>query len=270
VSRNNHKRAFIDYLPIYGSIATGIVYFTVGTIAILSFLKVRQGGADEASILAIMDDYLIGRIVIWIILLGTLSYIIWRIYETIKDPYNYGKDLKGIARRCGIALSAVADALIINSGVRILLGSGNIQIDGQPEEEREFVRQLLESSWGGAAVIAVGAAYIVSAVIQLVYGVTNGYKERIDILHSKVWTNKSVQVLAWYGYVARGIILGIIGFFFLKAGIEENEKLVVNTDKAFDFIGDHIGHVYFVVVALGTMSYGIFMWLQGFYYESND
>jgi hypothetical protein len=28
--------------------------------------------------------------------------------------------------------------------------------------------------------------------------------------------------------------------------------------------------VYFVVVALGTMSYGIFMWLQGFYYESND
>lgn len=267
--RNDNKRSIIDYFPIYGSIATGIVYVTVGTIAIFSFLKIREGGADEASILAILYDYWIGRVVIWIILLGTSCYIIWRLYETFKDPYQYGKDLKGISRRTGIALSAVADALIIHAGVRILIGSGNIQLDGQPAEEQEFARRLLALSWGDVAVIAIGITFLISAVIQLIYGVSDGYKERINIQRNKIWMNRMIKAVAWYGYVARAIILGITGFFFLQAGIQKNEKLVVNTDKAFDYIGDHVGHVYFIIVAVGTVSYGVFMWLQGIYYKSH-
>src|SRR5687768_3244501 len=79
------KRTIIHYLPVYGSIATGIIYLGIGVIAILSFLKVRHGGADESSMLAILNDYIVGKILIWIILLGTVGYIAWRFYEAIKD-----------------------------------------------------------------------------------------------------------------------------------------------------------------------------------------
>jgi uncharacterized membrane protein YphA (DoxX/SURF4 family) len=91
----------------------------------------------------------------------------------------------------------------------------------------------------------------------------------MNVEHLRSWTRKSFHALAWFGYAARAIILGIIGAFFIKAGITKNAQLVVNTDKAFDFIGDHVGHLYFILVALGTISYGLFMMVLGFYFDSD-
>lgn len=72
------------------------------------------------------------------------------------------------------------------------------------------------------------------------------------------------------GYTARAIILGIIGFFFIKSGLTDNARYIVNTDKAFDFIGDHVGHVYFIGVAIGTICYGLFMFALGVAYDTNS
>src|SRR5687768_1727189 len=105
------RRGLVHYLPVYGCIATGIIYGAIGVIAMLSFLKIVDGGADENSFLAILHESTVGTIFIWIILLGTLSYIVWRLYEVIRDPYGYGRSVKGLTRRTGIALSTIADIL---------------------------------------------------------------------------------------------------------------------------------------------------------------
>ncbi|RYY65774.1 MAG: DUF1206 domain-containing protein, partial [Chitinophagaceae bacterium] len=63
------------------------------------------------------------------------------------------------------------------------------------------------------------------------------------------------------------IILGLVGFFYLKAAITRNSSHVVNTDKAFDFIGDHIGGVAFLLVAAGTVCYGLYMFVLGLHYD---
>lgn len=235
----------------------------------LSFLKIREGGADESSMMVIMNDYIIGKIFIWIILLGTLSYIIWRIYETITDPYRYGQQARGIAKRAGIALSTIADMLIVYSAVSVLIGSGSFRPDGQPEEEREMVSNMLQYGSGDVLVILMGSIVLFTAVIQLLYGVTRGYKERVNIGHFHRVIRNAIHFLAWAGYTARSIILGITGFFLLKAGISKNASYIVNTDKAFDFIGDHVGHVYFILVAAGTVCYGLFMFAQAVTYDTD-
>ena len=65
------RKLFIHYLPVYGCISTGLIYATIGVIALLSFFKVRDGGADEGSMLALINDYVIGKIFIGIVLTGT-------------------------------------------------------------------------------------------------------------------------------------------------------------------------------------------------------
>jgi hypothetical protein len=263
------KRTFIHILPVYGSIATGIIYAAIGSIAILSFLKIRHGGADESSMIAIFHKYLVGEIFIWIILLGTLCYMLWRFYETFKDPYGYGNKMPGLFKRTGIALSTIADALIVYAAIRILLGISNVQSDGQPLEERQMVSNLLQKSYGQWMVIFIGVVYFITAVVQLLYGITRGYRERVNMEHFPASLRYTVHLLAWSGYFGRGVILGIIGFFFLKAGITEEARWVVNTDKAFDFIGDHVGHFYFILVAIATICYGLFMFVQGFAYDTD-
>jgi hypothetical protein len=262
------KKFFVHYLPIYGCVSTGLIYVGIGTVAILSFLRIKQGGADESSLLAFLNNYLIGKIFIWVILLGMVSYIVWRIYETYKDPYRYGTKPKGLAKRTGIALSSIADAFIAFSAVQVILGTGNIQEDGQPINQREMVSEILNENMGDLLIIGIGAIVAITAIIQFFYGVTKGYGERLDIAHFSKAKKNMIHILAWAGYFARGIILGIIAFFFIKAGIVENAELVVNTDKAFDFIGDHVGHVYFILVAIGTICYGLFMFALGITYKA--
>jgi hypothetical protein len=262
------KRTIIHYLPVYGCIATGVIYTAIGVIALLSFFKVRHGGADEGSLMVILAHSVIGKIAIWVILLGTLCYIVWRFYEAITDPYGYGKKMKGMIKRVGIALSTLADILIAYAAVRVLLGTSHIQSDGQPEEERTMVQKMLTRP-GRWSVISIGLVYLITAVIQLLYGVTRGYKERVDIERFSAAIKSGVHVLAWAGYFSRGIILGITGFFFVKAGITENARYIVNTDKAFDFIGDHVGHIPFIAVAILTICYGLFMFAQGIAYDSD-
>lgn len=243
-----------------------MVYASIGVIALLSFLKVRQGGADESSLLAILHNSITGTILIWVILLGTACYVVWRFYEALTDPYEYGRHSKGLARRTGIALSTMADGMIVYAAVRVLLGVSHIQSDGQPLEEREMVQRLLEGP-GPWVVIAIGLVYLVTALVQLFYGFTNGFRERVNIERFPRPFQKVVHWLAWAGYAARGWILGIIGFFFVKAGWLKEARHVVNTDKAFDFIGDHIGHVWFIGVAVATTCYGLFMFVQAIAYD---
>lgn len=263
------KRSFAHYFALYGNISTGVVYAAIGVIALLSFLRLKQGGADESNLVVYLNDYLLGRLAVWLILLGMVSYIIWRIYEVATDPYGYGKDAKGLATRTGIALSSIADALIAFAAVQALFGIGAQEESGPPLEERRMAGNVLRESWGGEAIIALGVIIMTTAAVQLLYGITQGYKERLDIRPLSSEVRKLFHVLAWAGYAARAIILGIIGFFFIKAGATGNARHIVNTDKAFDFIGDHVGHLPFVLVAAGTIAYGAFMIVLGIYFDSD-
>lgn len=263
------KRPFVHYFAMYGNISTGVLYTAIGVIAILSFLRLKQGGADESNLVAFLDDYFLGRIAVWFILLGMVSYITWRIYEAVTDPYGYGRAAKGLATRTAIALSSIADAFIAFTAVQALFGAGSLEESGPPLEERRLVGKVLQEGWGSAVVTTTGAIILLTAVVQLVYGLTQGYKERLDIAHLRKGTRTWLHGLAWAGYTARGIILGIIGFFFVKTGLTGKAQHIVNTDKAFDFIGDHIGHLPFILVAAGTIAYGLFMIFLGLYYDSD-
>lgn len=268
MSTGHTYRRIIHYLAIYGCISTGLIYLGIGIVAILSFLKIRDGGADEGSLLAVLNNSTLGYILVCIILLGTVSYISWRIYESITDPYRYGKDRKGISLRAAIAFSTIPDALIVYSAVTALFGTSTANEDGRPTALREGVTAILERNGGEAMIITVGLIVSITAIVQFIYGVTKGYKERLDIGHLRKPLRNFIYFLGLTGYCARGVILGIIGFFFIKGGFTGNAQHVVNTDKAFDFIGDHVGHAWFIVIAIGTICYGIFMCWFGVYYDT--
>lgn len=246
--------------------ATGTLYLGIGIIALLSFFKVRNGGADESSIMVVLNDFILGKILILLILSGTACYVAWRIFEVINDPYHYGRSWRGLGKRTGIALSTTTDALILIAGVRVLLGISAIQGDGQPVEERAMTESLLSGGYGWI-VILIGISFLATAIVQLVYGFTRGYRERVDEHDFNGILENIFHVLALYGYGARGLILGIIGYFFLMAGIQHDAGVVVNTDKAFDFIGDNVSHALFIITAAGTIAYGCFLFALGITYK---
>lgn len=264
------KKKYIKYFPILGCISTGLLYTAIGIIAILSLLQFKDGGASKNSLFAYVQDLPGGGVIIWAILLGMLCYIIWRIYESFRDPYHYGSSWKGLARRTGIGLSSLADALIAYSALVVLLGYANYSKNGDPDQKREMTANMLDYAWGKWLVVGLGALIAVTAAVQLFYGITRGYRERLDIVRFSGKKKSAIFFLGFTGYVARGVILGIIGYFFIKSGILKDSEYVVNTDRAFNFIGDHIGKIPFAIVAIGIICYGLFMFALGITYDLDN
>lgn len=269
MKRRKRKRSFAHYLASWGCISTGLVYAGIGTVAMLSFMRIKHGGADEGSLMVYLNKFFTGKIFVWLVLTGMVSYIAWRIYETAKDPYGYGNEWTGIAKRAGIALSSFADALIAYTAFQVIAGKAAAVETGKPVAEREMVGRVLTESWGVWFLIVTGIVILLTAIVQMGYVISGTYKERLDINSLPLWKKSLIHVLAWAGHFARGIILGIIGFFYFKAGVTQDQHVIVNTDKAFDFIGDDVGHFYFIAVALGTICYGLFMFALGFFYDSD-
>ena len=261
------RKSFAHYLPVWGAVCTGLVYVGIGVIAILSFLQIKRGGADESSMLVYLNEFLAGKIFVWVILTGMVGLIIWRLYETVADPYEYGNATGGILRRIAIGLSSVADILIALSAIQAIFGVSAAKESGEPVGERAMAETILSKDWGVTVLIAVGIMLLITAVAQIGYAITKKYRERLQLTRFRAWKKLVVDILAWVGHTARAIILGIIGFFLLKAGSSGDASYVVNTDKAFDFIGDDVGHLYFLLVAAGTIAYGLFMVIAGVYYK---
>ena len=247
--------------------ATALVYAMIGVVALLSLFRLRHGGADEASILRLLEDVPLGKVVIAIIFLGMLAYIIWRVYEAINDPYDYGRQWQGMATRIITAFSAVSDALIAWPAVESLIGINTALKDGEPVAQRQMFSELLERPEGVWFVGLIGTITSITAVVQFIYVFREAYEERIDFKRLPAVKRRLIHIVSYAGHIARGTILGIMGFFMLKAAFTKNGRYVVNTDKAFDFLGDEVSHVVFAIIALGTICYGFFMMAMGYYYD---
>jgi len=254
-------------LTLVGCFSTGVIYVSIGVIAILSFLKLKDGGADESSFFVQLNGFAVGRIVNWAIVIGAICFIVWRFYEAIKDPHDRGNDAKAILLRTGAGFSSAADAFIAVSALSVTFGSSNIPVSGQPIQQRHIVDRLLQVNSGPAIITATGAIILITSLVLLFYGFSSRFTEAVRSKDFSRRQKLAVHIIAYAGYFARGVILGIIGFFYIKSAIESNARYVVNTDKAFDFIGDHIGHPWFILVAIGTVSYGVYMFVLGLYYD---
>lgn len=265
-----NKDKWLKRLTFAGCYATGIIYGSIGVIAMLSFLQLKDGGADESSFMALLDEFFFGKVLNILIIAGALSFVVWRFYEAAKDPYKLGSDLKGITLRTGAVFSSVADAFIAFSALQALTGKKDTPSDGSPVQQRQLTATVMENSWGDTLIFALGIIMGLTALVLVFYGVSRRFAERINLKKMSTFWAHSALVLAYVGYVSRGIILGIMAFFFMKAAHTGNADHVVNTDKAFDFIGDHVGHPFFIAVALGTLCYGLYMFILGVRYDTDE
>jgi hypothetical protein len=255
-------------LAKYGCYSIAAVYFMVGVMAILSFLGLPEDAADEERIMSILLNFPLGEVIIIIIVAGLTGYIIWRFYEAFTDHYNYGSGIQSLARRTGIAFSALGYAIIAWAAIQVLIQGGS---NGE-EDQKQLVASVLDLSNGTWLVGLAGALTGFAALVQIKYVASGEYKRRIDMKAMTHRLRNITRVLAWAGYLARTVILSVIAYFILSAAVKSNPDEMGDTDSAFDFLGDFgtPGHIAFIAVATGTIGYGLFMILHGYFYSFEE
>jgi hypothetical protein len=251
----------------FGCIAIGTVYVLVGVVALLALSGVFTDHADEYRIVRVVMAWPGGAAIIWTIIAGLAGYVVWRVIEVFADPYEFGSDLRGLAIRLGVGLTGLAYGLVAFSAARIALGAPGAT-ETSEQELQQVVGQALAWPGGPWWVGLAGGVLGMFAVVQIVLIVRRSYAIEIDLDGRSRAMRRLIHALAWAGYAARGVILGVLGWFLVRAAMTLDPREVGDTDTAFDFIGGGIvGDSAFFLVALGTVGYGIFMYLCAAFYK---
>jgi hypothetical protein len=251
----------------WGCIAIGTVYVLVGVVALLALSGVFTDHADEYRIVRVVMAWPGGAAIIWTIIAGLAGYVVWRVIEVFADPYEFGSDLRGLAIRIGVGLTGLAYGLVAFSAARIALGAPGTT-ETSEQELQQVVGQALAWPGGPWWVGLAGGALWIFAILQVGLIVRRSYAIEIDLDGRSPAMRRLIHALAWAGYAARGVILSVLGWFLVRAATTLDPEEVGDTDTAFDFIGGGIaGDSAFFLVALGTVGYGLFMYLAAAFYK---
>ena len=249
--------------------AVGTVYVLIGAWAMMALLRLADPAADEQRILHRIQEVPFGGVLIAAVAAGTTGYILWLLFEAVFDPYRFGRTLKGVAERIGIAFSTIAYGTIVAAAVRVLTG------DGASNERRQqhLVGTVLHWPGGPWLVGAAGIVVAVTGLYQLKYVYDGDHERRLEMEHHSKRARLLVNGLGWAGYGARCAILVVIAIFLVHAAYSFNPRDVGDTDSAFDVLGlggGMAGNVLFTAVALGTVAYGVVMYINAVYFDFGE
>ncbi len=168
-----------------------------------------------------------------------------------------GTDAEAMVKRIGYAISAVIYttlALTAFALARSATGSSN------GNTKVESISGPVMSHTGGRLLIgAVGVIVLAAGLYRIGKGVKQDVNDELDL------GGLSRQRLAWterlgvIGEVGRGIGIGLIGFFLLRAAITYDPQQATGLDGALRLLAvASWGRVVVVVVGAGFVAYGLF------------
>ena len=245
-----------------GWFAKGVVYTIAGVFA--AVVAARSFGWDtpidpsqEASPTGAIKEVAHsagGPLLLWALALGLFLYAAWRVVSALLPGST---DAKGWVTRIGYLVSA---ALYATFGITAmaLARSKTATADGN-QKVTDLTARLMDHTagrWliGLAGVIAVGAA-----IYRAKKGLQIDVDDELDLTGFSPERARWTRRLGAIGEIGRGVAIGLIGFFLIRAAVTFNANEATGLDGALRRVATEWWGVLLVaIVGCGFIAYGVF------------
>lgn len=249
-----------------GHVAKGVVYGIAGILTLLAAFNMGGQKAGKVQVIEFLQKQPFGNVLLILIAIGLACYAFWRFVQAIQDPQNKGTDKTGKVKLAGYFVSGVLYlGLAAYAVMQLSFGGGGGSSSGQSQQG--IVASLLQSGFGTAVVVFIAIALFIKAGYQF-YRVYKG-DFAMDIRSYKIPHSKAEKIVknaGYAGFIARGVLIGIVGYFFLRAALQHDPSEVQGSTGAFSFIQQSsYGPWLMALVAAGLICYGIFMLISAKY-----
>ncbi len=243
-----------DKIQTIGYAAKGIVYTIIGALTALVAVDMGGSKTGRSGVIDFLQQQPFGKFILYALAIGVLAYALWRIYTAIADPKSEGGDASGIVKRIGFACSGLLYLLFSVTIFMTAVGSGG----GGGGNKQYYAAQLLDKSYGPFLIGLIGIIIICTGIYQTYKGYSNKYLEELNPGYGR--HERVLKKFGKFGFMARGVIFGIIGYFVLRAGVTDNAELVRGIQGAFSFLQQQsYGTFLMGCIAAGLLAYGIFI-----------
>ena len=243
-----------------GWAAKGVVYFIAGFLAIMIVVKsygwssANNKEASPTGAIKTIAGTTGGPLLLWSLAAGMLLYAAWRVVSALMPGAN---DAKSWAKRIGFVVSAVIYTTFAITAIT-LARSTTATADGN-SKVTTLTGRIMSHSNGRSLIGVVGAIVIGVGLYRLAKGVKQDVNDELDLSGMSPERVRLTRKLGAAGEIGRGIAIGLIGFFLLRAAITFNAGEATGLDGALRRLTlQSWGPVIVAIVGLGFVSYGVF------------
>ena len=236
-----------------GFLAKGLVYALIGALAIqVAFGESEK--TDQQGALQSVADKPGGSIVLWLMVLGFVGYAIWRFPEAAWGRRDETDEKKRTVKRLG----SLANGLIY-LGFGVLAFRTVTAGSSGGSTSADITATVLKWPGGQTIVFVAGLVVIAIAIGLTVRGLKTDFEKHLDTGRMSPTTFKAVRRLGQVGYVARGVVFGLVGIFVCKAAMDYQPDKASGFDVALKSIADApFGQFLLVLAALGLICFGAY------------
>lgn len=249
-----------------GFFTKGAVYVIIGS---LTFLAAFGRGGDISSTDGAVQFLIrlpLGNILGATVALGLFAYTLWRLYQALFLPGNYGESngLKNGLKRFRFFYSAAFYGIIAYSFAKpfFMDVSDSKGSTGNSEggmEEKAALWELLSTDWGKVLIWILAIVVAGQALWQFRIARSGKYMRKIDNYPDIKHEYDFIRRAGKFGYYARGVVFGIISYFLFKVILQHNADIYKGTEAALQYLlSFSYGAFLLGATAVGLIGYGIF------------
>ena len=256
------RSPWVGWLGRIGFAAQGTCFLIIGVLALELAFGDSGRLTDPRGAFVVLAEGGWTRVLLVLLAVGFACYSIWRMAQAIFDRGEMGSSPGGLGRRAIQLGQSVLYALLAVSAVRVLVGAR------ASESPKKAAAGILGWPGGTAIVAGIGVALAVVAVVNVYWGISRRFMESIERRKLDAPAARLLELIGTIGFVALGLVLGVVSWFMLKAAIDYNAGKVVSLGGAMSHLaGSDYGTWLLTAVAAGLIAYGAFGLLQARYHR---
>ena len=262
------KNPWIKALTRYGYFARGVVFATIGFLA-LALAAGKPGTlTDQNGALVTLAAQPFGRILLIAIVVGLSGFALWGFIRAIFDPLGRGNDKKGIIERIGFLTSGISYSALVAPFMQVILSGRRAASMSQSKTTQDIAGRILAMPFGPWLVGLIGLLVIGWGLGQVRVSYTASFKKDFEASKMNAVQEKWMIRLGRVGISTRGLVYTLMGFFFLQAALRADPKQAIGLDGALQVLANQPGAALLLVVAaIGLIVFGFYSVLCALWIE---
>ncbi|MDT0690086.1 DUF1206 domain-containing protein [Salegentibacter sp. F188] len=250
-----------------GYVAKGSVYAITGVLTFMAAFNMGGQKTGKLQVIEFLEKQPFGNALLILIGLGLLCYAGWRFIQSISDPEGIGSDKKAKAKRAGFFVSGLIYLGLAVYAFIQLINAGSSSGGGGGQSS-----SFLAGQTGVYIFAIIGIVIAIVSFFQFKKAYTKEFLQKFNYKSiSEEKRRKTIKNTGYLGLIARGIIMGILAFFFIRAAIESNTSDIKSTTDAFAFLQESSYGSYLLgAVAAGLVCYAIYVFMMAKYRQFQD
>jgi hypothetical protein len=247
-----------------GLAARGVLYLLVGLLALRVALGNGSDRADKSGAIATVARQPFGKGLLVALAVGFAAYAAWMIVRAVVVEER--RDRKRRTKRAAYVGRAAVYGVLSASCLQALSQSQAATENNSTRQAHELTATVMGWSFGRPLVALAGVALIAAMFVFVDRGMTQKWRDDLDLSPLRHSTRQAVRMSARIGWVGRGLVFGLVGIFVVRAALQFDPNDAVGLDGSLRELANGTGgRALLALAAFGLLAFGCYSLVEAKY-----